>query len=676
MTGRKYCLLTATTGLLCLLSACVGTHSEGEASLAARSPLNVVVMDPLCANLACACIPGFAQRDYGQLATFLEKRLARPVRVVVAESLQEAAREAPEARPVHLVIGKYSIVSRDAGRTGLSAQPIAMLTDMQGRVSFHGVFVVRRDDPAKSIEGLEGRSILFGPPEAVEKHGAALAELEARAVHPGQMAVSSACGAAAVAVLEKTADAAVISSYAVPLLEGCGTVARNELRAIGQTAEVPFITVFAGAALSAAETAAVRNALAAVNRNRRLLRALESKNGFTPIRDPGPADPWPDWRGVARDGHSPFVPKRINGRPVLLWQRPMTGLGLAGVTVTRRHVIVADKSLDGKQDVFRCLDAFTGIEVWRISYPAPGEMDYSNSPRAQPVVRDGLVYLLGAFGDLHSVREADGKVVWRCNILKMFGAALPTWGTCATPLIAGDRLIVNPGAASAALAALDRHTGRVLWTTPGNPPGYGSFILGTFGGRRQIVGYDNVSLGGWDPETGRRLWKLTPPVEGDFNVPTPINVNGRLLAVSENNGARLYGFDRTGCIRPEPVAVNPNLAPDTVTPVLASGLVIGNSGKLLCLDPDNSLRTCWSAAADAYADYCTYLAGKDTVLVTTLDGELRLVRARKNRFSCVSKVKLFSDGLADREIWSHPALAANRFYVRDQAAVSCFLLPQ
>ncbi|NOY80683.1 MAG: PhnD/SsuA/transferrin family substrate-binding protein [Kiritimatiellaeota bacterium] len=675
MIERAKCFSCAalTAGILCLLSACVGIRSERTA-MPFRSPLNVVVMDPLSANLACACIPGFAQRDYGRLATFLEKRLKRPVRVVVAESLQEAAREALGANPVHLAIGKYSVVSRDARRTGVSMHPIAMLADAQGRVSFHGVFIVRRDDPAKRIEDLEKRSVLFGPAEAIEKHAAALAELEVRGVQPGRSATSSACGAAAVAVLEKEADAAVISSYAVRLLVGCGAVKKNELRAIGKTGEVPFIAVFASTALSSAETAAVRAALRAANGSRGVLRALESRDGFVPIADAGPADPWPDWRGPKRDGRSPFVPKRIGRRPVLLWRHPMTGLGLAGVTVSRRHVIVADKSLDAERDVFRCLDAFTGVEVWRLSYPAPKEMDYSNSPRAQPVVRDGLVYLLGAFGDLHCVRESDGEVVWRCNILDKFGAALPTWGTCATPLIVGDRLIVNPGAPEASLAALDKTTGRVLWTTPGNPPGYGSFIVGTFGGRRQIVGHDAVSLGGWNPETGKRLWKLTPPVEGDFNVPTPIDVNGRLLVVSENNGARLYGFGRDGRIRPQPVAVNSALAPDTLTPVLANGLVLGNSNKLLCLDPGNGLRTCWTAGGNEYADYCTYLAGKENVLVTTLAGELRLVRVRKDKFTCVSEVKLFNDGLSDREVWSHPALAGNRLYVRDQAAVSCFLL--
>ena len=167
-------------------------------------------------------------------------------------------------------------------------------------------------------------------------------------------------------------------------------------------------------------------------------------------------------------------------------------------------------------------------------------MDFSNSPRANPVIFEELVYLLGAFGDLHCVRLADGQVVWKKNIVKDFGAELITWGTCSVPLIVDDKLIVNPGAKEASIVALDRLTGQLIWKVAGEPAAYSSFIAGRFGNVRQIVGYDSISAGGWEVETGKRLWKLVPPIEGDFNVPTPININGRLILTSENNGVRFY----------------------------------------------------------------------------------------------------------------------------------------
>ncbi len=146
---------------------------------------------------------------------------------------------------------------------------------------------------------------------------------------------------------------------------------------------------------------------------------------------------------------------------------------------------------------------------------------------------------------------------------------------CSTPLVVDDLLIVNPGGTNASLVALDCATGRTRWTTPGLPAAYSSFICGEFGGRRQIVGYDQHSLGGWDVKTGKRLWQLVPPAEGDFNVPTPIAVDGGVVVSTENNGTRLYRFDESGRIISKPAAEFADLSPDTVSPVVTCGRVFG-----------------------------------------------------------------------------------------------------
>jgi hypothetical protein len=274
--------------------------------------------------------------------------------------------------------------------------------------------------------------------------------------------------------------------------------------------------------------AAVLKALLAVREDPSLLKDMESKNGFVAITRP---EPWPDWRGRRRDAISAYVPARLPERPAFLWKHHLTGLGLSGVAATAQYVIVADKDAKAENDIFRCLDANTGNELWALTYPAAGEMDYSNAPRANPVIHDGLVYLLGAFGHLHCVKLDTGEIVWKRNVIEDFGAELQMWGMCVAPLIADDKLIVNPGAEDASVVALSPTTGKVVWQTPGNAAAYAAFIVGTFGGVRQIVGYDALSLGGWDIATGERLWELVPEEDGDFNVPTPISVGGELLLI-------------------------------------------------------------------------------------------------------------------------------------------------
>jgi outer membrane protein assembly factor BamB/ABC-type phosphate/phosphonate transport system substrate-binding protein len=680
MAATRFGRVAAFVFLAVALAAFAGLHgADSRTEDGSASPLRFVVMDPLSDQLACDCVAGYAQRRYDKLAEFFQERLGRPVEIAYSESLLLPG--AGVAGGVDLVFGKYSEVVSDAARAKMNVRAVAMLTGQDGKVTQTGLFVVRSTDPASSLEDLAKHQILFGPEDAMEKRDAALASLEAfDIVIPGELRVSSGCNSAAIAVVEGDADAAVISSYAMPLLEGCGTIDRGALRVVGETDQVPFVGVFATDRVGSEAERAILEALGAVADRPGLLQDIQSRDGFVPLRTTDMAmdaktSGWPDWRGPRRDAHSDDVPGALPAEKRLLWSRTLTGPGMSGMAVEAGCVVVADKDLDLKRDVFRCLDADTGRRLWSLSYPAPKEMDYTNSPRANPVVFDGLVYLLGAFGDLHCVRLASGEIVWKRQLLADFDAGLPTWGTCSTPLVVDDKLIVNPGAEKASVAALDRLTGEVVWTSPGEQPGYSSFILAELGGRRQIVGYDAVSLGGWDPQSGERLWRLVPEWDGDFNVPTPIVVGDRLLVSTENNGTRLYGFGASGRIVAEPLAMSEDLAPDTSTPVVIDGLVFGNYGALVCLDLADNLNLLWESEDEALMDYCSLVAGNGRVLVMSQSGRLYLIRADRERFDCIATLDLFDD-VADteREVWSHPSLVGNRLYVRNLLGVYCFLM--
>ncbi len=661
--------------IFCLLASGLASNAG------AWSPdaIHVAVMDPLCNRLACDCVGGYAQRDYDRFARFLEEQLGRPVMVTYAESLLGPNTPPPEQ--LDLIIGKSSLVAYDAHRSRLSVRLLAMLSDREGRISQEGMFVVRQDDPARSVADLIGRRILFGPEESVEKHAAAFAALDVFGLPiPAAPSVDSSCSTAAVAVVEHEADAAVVSGYAMPLLQGCGTIDQGALRVVGKTSAVPFIGVFSTGRLSAERERAFQSALQKAGTDRELLEALESRDGFVRVCGPGGeenASGWTDWRGPKRNAISRHVPRQLPRTAELLWSRVLTGHGLSGLAVKDRYLIVADKSLDGRKDIFRCLDSMSGQEFWKLEYAAAGKMDFTNAPRATPVIHDGQVYLLGAFGDLHSVALATGKIRWRRHLASDFSTGVPTWGFCSTPLVVGDKLVVNPGAEDASIAALDLQTGSTRWVTAGDPPGYSSLIEASVRGQQQVIGYEAAALCGWDPRDGQRLWRLVPEYEGDFNVPTPIMVGNRLLVSTENNGTRLYDFDNRGHIRPEPIAQNNDLSPDTSTPVVLGSIVLGSAGGLICLSVEDQLKTLWECFDDPYMEYCCLLAGNDRFLVLTQTGSLRLLKADKNRLHVVSTVDLFGNVPSDdRDVWSHPALVSGRLYVRNSLGVYCFLIPQ
>jgi ABC-type phosphate/phosphonate transport system substrate-binding protein len=248
------------------------------------SPLTVIVMDPLAAELSCPCVAGYAQRDYNKLGKFLEKQLGRPVKVHFSESLTGALTR-KTAGKADLIIGKDSVVRHGAKENKLGIAHVAALTGKDGKTTMTGLWVVAGKDPAVTAADLKGYELLFGTSDADEKYRAALALLRDLEVPiPARLQTVLSCSTGAKNVVDGFAAgkkiAAVVSSYAQPLLEGCGTVKKGDLKVIGETDPVPFISAFVTTRLSQAEQSAMQKALLAVGKDAALCKVMETKHGF------------------------------------------------------------------------------------------------------------------------------------------------------------------------------------------------------------------------------------------------------------------------------------------------------------------------------------------------------------------------------------------------------------
>lgn len=678
-------------------------------------PLTLVVMDPLAAPLSCPCVEGYAQRDYQAFAERLGERLGRAVKVGFGGSLERGLLQAG-VDEADLIVGKDSVVRADAVKRGVRVTPLARLTGKDGATTQTGLIVVRSDDPATDAAGLTSYRVFFGPADCDEKHAAALrliADAGAKIAPPRQEDISDACSDGACKVIElgpEVRSAAVISSYAQPLLEGCGTVLKGDLKVVAETEPVPFITAFATERLDPDESQAVLTALMSLNTEPETLRALESMLGFMPVGDeyhelvesasqlpdgmepaadkepssveetaPSASTEWPGWGGPSGDGNVAQLPDTLDGSPAVVWSTPLMRSGLGGAAVSGGKVVLGDRDLTNAMDVWRCYDALTGAPLWRWQYPAPGQLDYDNSPRATPLIADDRAYLLGAFGHLTCVRLSDGVPLWRRDLRADFGArdAL-VWGLCASPVLVDGRLIVGPGASDAAWVALDPSTGAELWRVGGDRHGFATPVVATLGGVRQLVVCDRTSIVGLRVETGELLWRLKPPRPGDFNVPTPLVIGGRLFAVSENNGARLYRFAEGGVIDPEPVALYADLLPDTSSPVALGERVYCVWNSLFCLDAAGGrLAEEWVGEDPALPDAGAIVAGRtrggaDRLLVVARGGELLLVDPAGDAMRVVARQNLFGADLANaEELLTSPAIAGGRLYLRGESRFLC-----
>ncbi len=645
--------------------------------------LYISVMDPLAAENACDCVRGSTQRDYNALGQYISKSINMPVKVIFNNSI-DSAKEKLGQYP-HIIIGKQSAIRHDARSSKRPMTHIADLSDDDGKTTQFGLFITLSDSDIESLEDISGRPISLGPINQVEKHDAAINAMREAEVEFDNDEImeniSQGCPLAAMKVIEEKVDIAVISSYAMPLTEGCKIIEKGKLKIIGKTREVPFIGVFVSDKVTPLLLKQIRNAFQSVNKNKTLLVKMESKNGFVlkpEINGSKPSTPWIDWRGNRkRNSIHSDVPSSLPARIETLWSVKLQSKGVGGIAATDKYVILSDKSKDNRYDIWLCLKPKTGEEIWKLTIDAPNkDMDHTSSPRATPVIADEKVYLFGALGHLYCINIKTGDAIWNCNILDKFGGELPTRGFCGTPLLVDGLIILQTSSKKAATVALDAKNGNVIWMAVGNPIAYGNLVCLKLGGIRQIIGLDALELRGWDIKTGRVLWNITVAQSEVFNVPTPIKIGENLLIANEMDGTRLYTFNTDGTIVNKPIAVNEDYCPDITSPIhMDNKIYLSSYDGLICLGATNKLKELWVNEHDDFCDAVSFIGGNKHLLIATSTGGLCLISTDNNKpiKPFVRKIFTSTDGF-DTELWSHPALCGKYLYLRNENEVICLIL--
>src|SRR5262249_46282208 len=152
---------------------------------------------------------------------------------------------------------------------------------------------------------------------------------------------------------------------------------------------------------------------------------------------------------------------------------------------------------------------------------APGIHWKNSHASPTPLVHDGKLYV--HFGHQGTAcLDLKGQVVWRNRSFNY----QPVHGNGGTPILLDDALILNcDGGDQAFVVALNRKTGKPLWKTERTADAYKKFSFGTpllitVKGKKQVVSPGSEMVAGYDPKTGKELWKVT--YEGYSLVPRPV----------------------------------------------------------------------------------------------------------------------------------------------------------
>ncbi len=268
------------------------------------------------------------------------------------------------------------------------------------------------------------------------------------------------------------------------------------------------------------------------------------------VPTPSRVNDWPQWRGPHRDAvctETGLLPKWPADGPKLLWNArevnkgANVGNGYASVAIAGGKIYTLGDR--GGQGNLICLDEATGKVLWVTPFsPTYGD----GGPRCTPTVDGARVYGLSPHGILVCADAGDGNVLWKKDLKADFGGHMMSgWNYSESPLIDGDKLVCTPGGKKAALVALNKESGSVLWKCEAprdDGAGYASIVVAEAGGVRQYITLLGGQLGlvGVDASSGKFLWNYKKVANGTANIPTAI-VKGDLVFASTayNRGAAL-----------------------------------------------------------------------------------------------------------------------------------------
>jgi outer membrane protein assembly factor BamB len=308
------------------------------------------------------------------------------------------------------------------------------------------------------------------------------------------------------------------------------------------------------------------------------------------------------------------------------------------------------------EDTTWCFDARTGKALWSKTYPARLDPQwYEGGPGATPTVAAGRVYTISKWGNVFCLDATNGAAVWQRD-LREDGFKPPRWGYAGSPLLWRDFAILNVGAAG---AALDRNTGRVVWSNGTNGAAYASpTLLRTTKGDSVLI-FAAKHLVCVDPGSGRELWRQPWETGWDTNITDPQVENGRVFISSFTRGCAL--LDISGG-NPSVVYANSNLFNHLSPGIRVGDYLYAFSGEakqdtdFRCLHVPSG-RVQWKTKDPAFG---SLIRAGDQLLVLSDKGELMVAQPSPEAFQPLCRGKVLSG-----TCWIPPALANGLLYVRN-----------
>ncbi len=384
---------------------------------------------------------------------------------------------------------------------------------------------------------------------------------------------------------------------------------------------------------------------------------------------PVAAADWPQWRGPQRDGISRetgLLDAWPAGGPRQIWKTEGLGQGYAAFAIAHGRLFTQGQR--GDRQFVLALDAATGKKLWETPTGPAFPQDRGDGPRGTPTVDGDRVFAMAGEGTLVSLDAKTGNVFWKMNVVEKFGGQVPHWGISESPLVDGSNLIVTPGGPGAAIVALDKKTGNLVWKSQSDPAGYSSAIAAEVGGIRQIIVFTGQGVVGLRANDGTLLWKYDKVSNRTANIATPIFQNGFVfLSSAYGTGCALLKLTAQGeTVKASEVYFSREMQNHYSTSVVVDENAYGFSNAILTAMNLETGQVAWRDRSVGKGSV-TYADGK--LYLLSEDGVVGLAEATPAGYKEKSR---FQIPRGDFPTWTPPVISGGRLYLREQDNLYCY----
>ncbi len=395
---------------------------------------------------------------------------------------------------------------------------------------------------------------------------------------------------------------------------------------------------------------------------------------------------WPTFRGENRTAVSTekgLLKSWPEQGPKLLWESKGAGSGYAELAIADGKIFTLGDGpsvANDDNEYLTCFSLKDGSPLWHTQTGKPwtsGKPDWQGA-RGTPSVDGDRVYVVTPHGELYCCATADGKVKWKKSFKDDFaGVKADSWGYSESVLVDGDLVICTPGGPDKTVVALDKMTGKTVWTTSrpeDRGAGHSSPVISNVGGTKVYVQVTGSGPMGIRASDGKLLWTYDID-KTTCVIPTPIIRNDYVFfAVGYKRGAALLqqipGPNQTVEIK-EVYPLQIKLANKHGGVILVGDHVYGDSddaGIPYCADlMTGEIR--WTKRGPGRGSMS--IAGADGQLYLLFaDGTMALAKASGEEFVELGKFQV--PGSGDKPVWAHPVIVDGKLFLRAQDRFFCY----